>query len=207
MITKEYRRTKAIGPDLVLGRKGEILVYNLLINTLDLNRFEIIDLNESNETFKCGDILVYDKIEDFIYLYEVEAKRDFHFQGVLKGNEIFLSDDEWKPITIYTDLSISNKSFNLLSNYEFNIEGLFNKRKLTDEELDKCTFIMVNGDDINLIPQQYIKVNIAKSVSKYYDNNAKYGNRRIRYRHTSRGDDKLIHIPFKECEFVNDNTN
>ena len=66
---------------------------------------------------------------------------------------------------------------------------------------------MVNGDDINLIPQQYIKVNISKSVSKYYDNNAKYGNRRIRYRYTSRGDDKLIHIPFKECEFVNDNTN
>ena len=208
MINKERRRTKAISSDLDLGRKGEILVYNLFVTLLDQDRFEIIDLNEVKETFKCFDLIVYDREDDFIYLYEVETKRKKHFEGAVRGNEIHLSDDEFKPITTYTDLSIANKDFRSIKDLDFTIEGLFKNRKLTDQEIKQCTFIMVNEADVDdLIPKTYIKVNVAKSVLKYYDDNAKYGNKRIKYRSTSRGNDKLIHIPFKECEFINDNTN
>lgn len=208
MITKEYRRTKAIGPDLDLGRKGELLVYNLLISKLDPARFEVIDLNEIKESFKCGDILVYDKVDDFIFLYEVEAKRKKHFNGVVRGYEIFCSDDEFIPITKYDDLSITNKDFKSLKDLKFSIDGLFEKRKLTNEEINECTFIMVNEEDVNnLVPKIYIKVNVKNSVLNLYNKDAKYGHPRIKQRWTSRGYDKLIHIPFNECEFVNDYTN
>lgn len=194
MYQYEPRRGKATKEDLIAGKKTEESVYKMYKRMLDPQRYDVLWLNKTSETLGLYDLAIYDKVDDFVQLYEIEGKNKELLDKVVVG----LNSSGKKG---FEDLHISNKNF-----FEYNsgshiknIEKLIG-RELTKEEFDQATFIMVYKN----APITFcLKINIKESIVNFYL--YKLFNKRHTNKTTMRDGyekkEKFIAVPFSEVEF------
>lgn len=194
MYEYEPRRGKATVNDLKAGKKAEEFLYNRYKSILDPKRYDIFWLNMITDTLGIYDLIVFDKIKDFVWLIEIEGKAKNLLDKVIKGFSSSGSEG-------FKDLHISNKNFSKYNSGSHikNIEQLVG-RKLTKEEFDKATFLMVYKD----APITFcLKVNIKESIADFYSfkeyNSRHISKTTLRDGHEKK--EKFIAVPFSEVEF------
>ena len=194
MYQYEPRRGKATENDLKAGKKAEEFLYNRYKSILDPKRYDTSWLNKNIETKGLYDLVVFDKIKNFVWLIEIESKEKKLLDNVIKGYKSSGSEG-------FPDLHISNKNFSEYNcgDHIKNIENLIG-RQLNKEEFDNATYLMVYKD----APITFcFKVNIKESIADF--NISKNLNKRHISKFTLRDGytkkEKFIAVPFSEVEF------